>query len=370
MNCGIIGLPNVGKSTIFNALTASQVESANYPFCTIEPNTGVVPVPDERLEILAKMASSQKLIPAIIEFVDIAGLVKGASEGAGLGNQFLGHIREVDALVHVIRCFEDDNIVHVEGSVNPRRDVEVIETELMLADLASAEKRVDRVAKAAKGGDKLAKAEEAALRVAIEELSAGRSLRHLKDPELNIAGLGLMSSKPLLFVANVSEKNAALDLSELSASATGELAHVWELLQIAKAQSAELVVISGQVEAEIARLASEERALFLEEMGMKESGLSRLARKAYKLLNLITFFTIGPKEAHAWTLVAGSLAPQAAGVIHSDFEKGFIRAEVIAYEDYVRCGGEQGAKEKGVLRVEGKQYQMCDGDVVHFRFNV
>lgn len=362
--CGIIGLPNVGKSTIFSALTAVQAEAANYPFCTIEPNTGIVPVPDDRIELLAKIAKSAKIIPTTVEFVDIAGLVKGASQGEGLGNQFLGHIRSVDALVHVVRCFEDPNIVHVDGSVSPRRDVEVIETELMLSDLASVEKRVERVAKAAKGGDKAAKAELAALEAAREVLGQGKPARSITHPELDIASLGLLTGKPLLYVANVAEGDAAL---EPDANSKG---HLGELVKLAAESGSEVVVISGHVESEISRLDPEEREGFLESLGLRESGLARLSRAAYKLLDLITFFTIGPKEAHAWTCRRGDLAPVAAGKIHSDFERGFIRAEVIGCDDYLRCNGEAGAKEAGVLRTEGKQYVVKDGDVVHFRFNV
>jgi GTP-binding protein YchF len=364
LNCGIVGLPNVGKSTIFNALTAAQAEAANYPFCTIEPNTGVVAVPDERLDQLAKMASSAKIIPAAIEFVDIAGLVKGASEGAGLGNQFLGHIRAVDALVHVVRCFEDENVVHVDGSVSPRRDVEVIETELLLADMSSVEKRIERVSRAAKSGDKELKAELAALEFAKTQLDNGTPLRSAAYGDYDLNLLGLLTSKPLLYVANVEERNVTL---EANASAGGHLA---ELAACAAEQNAQVVVISGAVEAEISRLDAAERELFLQEMGLSESGLSKLARAGYKLLELITFFTVGPKEAHAWTMQRGGNAVDAAGKIHSDFAKGFIRAEVISYSDYTTFGGEQGAREKGLLRVEGKQYVMNDGDIVHFRFNV
>lgn len=363
-NCGIIGLPNVGKSTIFNALTAAQAEAANYPFCTIEPNTGIVPVPDERIEVLAKIAKSAKIIPTAVEFVDIAGLVKGASEGEGLGNQFLGHIRAVDALIHVVRCFDDPNIIHVDGSISPARDVEVIETELMLSDLASVEKRFDKVAKAAKSGDKDAKVELAGLEVARAALEAGRPVRSVDTPELNLNSLGLLTSKPLLYVANVLEGDAAL---EPTADSKG---HLGELVKVATAAGSEVVVISGRVESEISGLDAEERGAFLEAVGLRESGLARLAQAAHKLLDLITFFTIGPKEARAWTCRRGDLAPTAAGKIHSDFERGFIRAEVIAYDDYVRCAGELGAKEAGVLRTEGKQYVVQDGDVVHFRFNV
>ena len=363
-NCGIVGLPNVGKSTIFNALTAAQADAANYPFCTIEPNTGIVPVPDERLDILAKMEKSAKLIPAAIEFVDIAGLVKGASEGAGLGNQFLGHIRAVDALVHVVRCFDDENVTHVDGSVDPKRDVEVIETELLLSDLASVEKRIDRVAKAAKAGDKAMKAELAALEYAKICLDKGELLRLQTGHEHDLNALGLLTSKPMLYVANVLEGDAALEATPSSAG------HLGALAKHAESVGANVVVISGAVEAEISRLDSAERIEFLKAMDLKESGLAKLARAGYKLLNLLTFFTVGPKEAHAWTCHSGANAVDGAGTIHTDFAKGFIRAEVISYEDFVKCGGENGAKEKGLLRVEGKQYLMQDGDIVHFRFNL
>ncbi|MBP9839299.1 MAG: redox-regulated ATPase YchF [Proteobacteria bacterium] len=363
-NCGIIGLPNVGKSTIFNALTAAQAEAANYPFCTIEPNKGIVPVPDERLEILAKIAGSATIIPAAVEFLDIAGLVKGASEGEGLGNQFLGHIRSVDALIHVVRCFEDENIVHVDGSISPKRDVEVIETELMLSDLASVEKRLERMAKTIKTGTKEAKEEYAALEFANECLSKGLLLRNIKHEEFDINSLGLLTSKPLLYVANVLEDDVAL-VPDLNAKG-----FLGELVKHAHSVKSDVVVISGKVESEVSQLPIEERGAFLEALGLHNSGLSRLAQAGYKLLDLITFFTIGPKEAHAWTCKNGSTSVDAAGKIHTDFAKGFIRAEVIGYADYVQYNGEQGAKEKGLLRVEGKQYLMIDGDIVHFRFNV
>lgn len=362
--CGIIGLPNVGKSTIFNALSAAGAESANYPFCTIEPNTGVVPVPDERLAKLAKIAGSQKIIPTSITFVDIAGLVKGASKGEGLGNQFLGHIRNVDALVHVVRCFEDENITHVDGSVSPARDVDVINTELMLADLDAVEKRLQRVSKGAKSGDKQAKIEFDALEQAKICLDQGKALRTIATEENGLAKMGFLTSKPLLYVANVAESDAAMDLEQVSSG------HVFELSKVAKAEGAALVVISGAVEAEISTLDEDEKKVFLEDLGLQESGLDRLARTGYKLLDLITFFTVGPKETHAWTCKNGASAVDAAGVIHTDFAKGFIRAEVIAYEHYLACGGELGAKEKGLMRLEGKAYSVADGDLMHFRFNV
>ena len=364
-NCGIVGLPNVGKSTIFSALTAVQAEAANYPFCTIEPNTGIVPVPDERLEVLAKIASSQKIIPTTVEFVDIAGLVAGASKGEGLGNQFLGHIRSVDAIVHVVRCFEDSNIIHVYGETGPRRDVEVIETELMLSDLQTIEKRLERVQKGARTGDKASVAELPVLEAARAALDSGKMAAVVEDPEKFLEKLGIITVKPVLFVANVSEGDAALNVNAaLKDSLLGELSVV------AKERNAEVVVICGAVESEISQLPPSERREFLDSLGLENSGLDRLALAAYKLLKLITFFTIGPKEAHAWTCLSTDTAPDGAGKIHSDFAKGFIRAEVIASDDFIKFGGEQGAKEKGLLRVEGKTYVMKDGDIVHFRFNV
>ena len=364
-NCGIVGLPNVGKSTIFNALTAAQAEAANYPFCTIEPNTGVVAVPDPRIDVLAKMASSQKIIPTTVEFVDIAGLVAGASKGEGLGNQFLGHIRAVDAIVHVVRCFEDSNIVHVYGETGPKRDVEVIETELMLSDLQSVEKRLERVQKSAKTGDKAAVAELPVLEAARTVLNDGKMASCVEDPEGYLKLLGLITVKPVLFVANVAEGDAALTMDT---APVGSL--LGELTDVARDRGSEVVVISGAVESEITQLPPEERREFLDSVGLENSGLDRLAMAAHKLLNLIIFFTVGPKEAHGWTCLSTDTAPEAAGKIHSDFQKGFIRAEVISYHDYVTHGGEQGAKEKGLLRVEGKTYVMKDGDIVHFRFNV
>jgi len=360
--CGIVGLPNVGKSTLFNALTATQAaEAANYPFCTIEPNVGRVSVPDHRLDVLAKIAGSAKIIPTQLEFVDIAGLVKGASKGEGLGNQFLGNIRQVDAIVHVLRCFEGE-VTHVEGTVDPIRDAEIVETELMLADLESLEKRVDAAAKKAKGGDKEAKALVDAAEPALEALRAGKPARTAKiskELESTFKQLQLLTSKPVLYVCNV-EEAAAADGNAYSA----------KVAAMAKAQGAETVVISAAIEAEVAQLDPAEKQEFLASLGLTEPGLARVIRAGYKLLDLITFFTVGPKEARAWTVRRGAKAPEAAGVIHTDFERGFIRGETIAYEDYVACNGEQGAKEKGLMRAEGKDYVVKDGDIFHFRFNV
>jgi len=360
--CGIVGLPNVGKSTLFNALTATQAaEAANYPFCTIEPNVGRVSVPDHRLDVLAKIAGSAKIIPTQLEFVDIAGLVKGASKGEGLGNQFLGNIRQVDAIVHVLRCFEGE-VTHVEGTVDPIRDAEIVETELMLADLESLEKRVDAAAKKAKGGDKEAKALVDAAEPALEALRAGKPARTAKiskELESTFKQLQLLTSKPVLYVCNVEE----------AAAADGN-AHSAKVAAMAKAEGAETVVISAAIEAEVAQLDPAEKQEFLASLGLTEPGLARVIRAGYKLLDLITFFTVGPKEARAWTVRRGAKAPEAAGVIHTDFERGFIRGETIAYEDYVACNGEQGAKEKGLMRAEGKDYVVKDGDIFHFRFNV
>jgi len=360
--CGIVGLPNVGKSTLFNALTATQAaEAANYPFCTIEPNVGRVSVPDHRLDVLAKIAGSAKIIPTQLEFVDIAGLVKGASKGEGLGNQFLGNIRQVDAIVHVLRCFEGE-VTHVEGTVDPIRDAEIVETELMLADLESLEKRVDAAVKKAKGGDKEAKALVDAAAPALDALRAGLPARAAKIPkelEPTFKQLQLLTSKPVLYVCNVEE----------AAAADGN-AHSAKVAAMAKAQGAETVVISAAIEAEVAQLDPAEKQEFLASLGLSEPGLARVIRAGYKLLDLITFFTVGPKEARAWTVHRGAKAPEAAGVIHTDFERGFIRGETIAYDDYVTCNGEQGAKEKGLMRAEGKDYVVKDGDIFHFRFNV
>jgi GTP-binding protein YchF len=360
--CGIVGLPNVGKSTLFNALTrTAAAQAANFPFCTIEPNVGEVAVPDIRLDKLAGIASSKEIIPTRLTFVDIAGLVKGASKGEGLGNQFLANIREVDAVAHVLRCFEDDDVTHVEGRVNPVEDAQTIETELMLADLESLEKRLVNIAKKIKAGDKEAKRSAELMEMAKSSLEEGTPVRNLKiDAEDKKAWdmLQLLTSKPVLYVCNVEEASAA----------TGN-AHSQAVEKMAKEQGASSVVISAAIEAEISQLDDEEREAFLQDLNLKEAGLDRLIKTGYDLLGLITYFTVGPKEARAWTIPTGLRAPQAAGVIHGDFEKGFIRAETIAFDDYINNNGENGAKDAGKMRLEGKEYIVQDGDVMHFRFN-
>jgi ribosome-binding ATPase len=363
LTAGIVGLPNVGKSTLFNALVENaKADAANFPFCTIEPNVGVVAVPDERLNVLAKISQSAQIVPTRIEFVDIAGLVKGASKGEGLGNQFLANIREVDAIVHVVRCFDNDDIIHVSGSVDPARDIEVINLELALADLAQVEKRVDRVRKQAKSNNKEAKVELEALEKIVAVLNEGQPARQVdlteEEKEL-IKPLGLLTQKPIIYAANVAEDDLATGNEWVKA-----------VQAIADKEGAKVVIISAQVESELIELPEEERTDFLEALGVEEGGLKSLIRATYDLLGLRTYLTTGPKETRAWTIIAGMTAPQAAGVIHSDFERGFIRAETVAYDDLVATGSMSAAKEKGLVRSEGKEYIVKEGDVLLFRFNV
>ncbi len=363
MKAGIVGLPNVGKSTLFNCLSNAKAQSANFPFCTIEPNLGVVNVPDSRMEKLEALVSPERVQPATVEIVDIAGLVRGASKGEGLGNQFLGNIRECNAIIHVLRCFDDDNIVHVDGSIDPIRDKETIDIELQLKDLETVDKRLEKVNRAAKTGDKEAQKEQALLQRFKTALEAGLSARtvELNEDETEfIKGFQLLTAKPILYVCNVDE-----------AAAKDGNAYVDKVKELVKDENAEVLVLAVAIEADIAELEDyEERQLFLEDIGLKEPGVSRLIQTAYKLLDLQTYFTAGVKEVRAWTIQIGDTAPQAAGVIHTDFEKGFIRAEVIAYEDYANYGSEAKVKEAGKMRVEGKEYIVKDGDVMHFRFNV